>query len=57
MGQREVLTKLSDLIDDNEIFEQLENYSNKSEKKGIKFMKQIEIKYPKLVKEKIDLSD
>ena len=51
MGQREVLTKLSDLIDDNEIFEQLENYSNKSEKKGIKFMKQIEIKYPKLVKE------
>jgi hypothetical protein len=51
MGQREVLTKLSDLIDDNEIFEQLENYSNKSEEKGIKFMKQIEIKYPKLVKE------
>ncbi len=51
MGQREVLTKLSDLINDNEIFEQLEDYSNKSEEKGIKFMKEIEIKYPKLVKD------
>jgi hypothetical protein len=51
MGQREDLTKLSDLINDNEIFEQLEDYSNKSEEKGIKFMKKIETKYPKLVKD------
>ncbi len=51
MGQREVLTKLSNLITDNEIFEELEKYSNKSEERGIKFLKQIETAYPKLVKE------
>ena len=51
MGQREVLTKLSDLINDAEIFEELEKYSNKSEERGMKFLKQIEKTYPKLVKE------
>ena len=51
MGQREVLTKLSDLINDNEIFEQLEICSNKSEEKGIKFMKDIETKFPILVQD------
>ena len=51
MGQREVLSKLSDLIEDNKIFEQLEICSNKSEEIGIKFLKQIETTYPKLISE------
>jgi len=51
MGQREVLTKLNDLIEDSQIFEQLEICSNKSEKIGITFLKQIETNHPKLVSE------
>ena len=49
MGQREVLTKLCDIIDNVEIFEELEKCSQKSEKMGLKFLKKIEEIYPKLV--------
>ena len=51
MGQREVLTKLCEVIDNIEIFEKLEKCSQKSEQMGIKFLKKIEKIYPKLVSE------
>lgn len=49
IGQRETLVKLSNVINNDEIFEKLEDISHKSEEMGIKFMKNIEIIYPLLV--------
>ena len=51
MGQREVLTKLCEVIDNVEIFEELEKCSQKSEQMGMEFLKKIEKIYPKLVSE------
>lgn len=51
MGQRESLTKLSEIIDNDELFEKLEEISHKSEEMGLKFMKHLEKTYPNLVSE------
>ncbi len=49
IGQRETLTKLSEIIDNDELFEKLEEMSRKSEEMGLKFMKHLEETYPALV--------